>query len=122
MNKRLLECLRHQTFPSLLAFQSPHAFEEKIVTLRQANLQVFTELALWRMPSATDYHSTTDIQQMNELPKDPMMLFSTLNMKLRDHYASLDLLCEDLHLDEDEIRQTMADHGFEYSAEHNKFW
>ena len=27
---------------------------------------------------------------MNELPKDPMMLFSVVNMKLRDQYASLD--------------------------------
>ena len=29
-----------------------------------------------------------------ELPKDPMMLFSFINMKLRDYYPSLDaLLC-----------------------------
>ena len=28
-----------------------------------------------------------------ELPKDPMMLFSFINMKLRDFYPSLDALC-----------------------------
>ena len=29
-----------------------------------------------------------------ELPEDPMMLFSVINMKLRDCYASLDELCD----------------------------
>ncbi len=27
------------------------------------------------------------------------MLFSVINMKLRDRYASLDALCDDLHID-----------------------
>ena len=30
-----------------------------------------------------------------ELPDDPMMLFSMVNMKLRDCYHSLDELCDD---------------------------
>ena len=30
------------------------------------------------------------------LPKDPMMLFSVVNMKLRDEYHSLDALCENM--------------------------
>lgn len=38
-----------------------------------------------------------------ELPKDPMMLFSVVNMKLRDHYSSLNELCDDLHIDKDDI-------------------
>ena len=29
------------------------------------------------------------------LPEDPMMLFSFINMKLRDNYSSLDELCDD---------------------------
>ena len=32
------------------------------------------------------------------LPNDPMMLFSFINMKLRDNYSSLDDLCEDLQV------------------------
>ena len=36
------------------------------------------------------------------LPNDPMMLFSFINMKLRDNYSSLDDLCRDLQ-DEQEI-------------------
>ena len=57
-----------------------------------------------------------------ELPKDLMMLFSVINMKLRDCYASLDELCEDLNVDKDEIVNQLKTVGFEYSAEHNKFW
>lgn len=57
-----------------------------------------------------------------ELPKDPMMLFSIVNMKLRDEYNSLDALCEDLHIDKQALISTLAQAGFEYSAEHNKFW
>ena len=38
-----------------------------------------------------------------ELPKDPMMLFSVINMKLRDCYSSLDELCEDMNVDKDEL-------------------
>ena len=30
------------------------------------------------------------------LPEDPVMLYSFINMKLRDFYPSLDALCEDM--------------------------
>ena len=33
-----------------------------------------------------------------ELPKDPMILFSFINTNLRDHYKSLDELCDDMHV------------------------
>lgn len=57
-----------------------------------------------------------------ELPQDPMMLFSTINMKLRDLYASLDELCQKEDIDKDELLRRLADAGFEYSEEYNKFW
>ena len=56
-----------------------------------------------------------------ELPKDPMMLFSVINMKLRDCYSSLDELCEDMDVNKDELVNQLKAVGFEYSAEHNKF-
>ena len=59
---------------------------------------------------------------MNELPKDPMMLFSVVNMKLRDVYPSLDALCDDLHVDESGLKAQLAEAGFEYSAKYNRFW
>lgn len=57
-----------------------------------------------------------------ELPKDPMMLFSVINMKLRDCYSSLDELCDDMQLNKAELVSTLKAVGFEYSSEHNKFW
>lgn len=57
-----------------------------------------------------------------ELPKDPMMLLSVVNMKLRDYYSSLDELCEDMHVNKEEIMDRLKAVGFEYSPEHNRFW
>ncbi|MBP5380344.1 MAG: DUF4250 domain-containing protein [Bacteroidaceae bacterium] len=59
---------------------------------------------------------------MNELPEDPMMLYSAVNMKLRDRYNSLDELCEDLGLNRKMIEDTLREVGFEYSPQYNKFW
>lgn len=56
------------------------------------------------------------------LPEDPFMLFSVINMKLRDKYASLDDLCDDLQENRPALESRMAAAGFEYSAEHNKFF
>lgn len=55
------------------------------------------------------------------LPKDPIMLFSTINMKLRDFYPSLDKLCEDLQIDKNELVETLRKAGFEYNTEYNRF-
>ncbi|GAE21324.1 DUF4250 domain-containing protein [Bacteroides pyogenes] len=57
-----------------------------------------------------------------ELPKDPMILFSVINTKLRDCYSSLDELCEDMNVDRKDIVSRLKSAGFEYSTEHNKFW
>lgn len=61
------------------------------------------------------------IEEMS-LPNDPMMLFSFVNMKLRDDYASLDELCEDMDVDKQQLTEKLAAAGFEYNASANKFW
>lgn len=55
------------------------------------------------------------------LPKDPYMLFSVINMKLRDCYPSLDALCEDMGESRNEIEKTLGAAGFEYDEEQNCF-
>lgn len=55
------------------------------------------------------------------LPKDPMILLSVLNTKLRDEYESLDALCEDLELDARELEDTLAAAGFRYDAALRRF-
>lgn len=57
-----------------------------------------------------------------ELPNDPMMLYSMINMKLRDFYSSLDALCDDMGVSKDEIVKRLGEAGFEYNEEQNKFW
>lgn len=56
------------------------------------------------------------------LPEDPMMLFSFINMKLRDNYSSLDELCDDMNVKKEILVQKLKSVGFEYSPENNKFW
>lgn len=57
-----------------------------------------------------------------ELPDDPFMLMSTVNMYLRDRYPSLDELCADLDIDRKELEAKLSQAGFEYSEKNNKFW
>lgn len=55
------------------------------------------------------------------LPKDPYMLLSVVNMKLRDNYKSFDDLCEDMDVSSAEISETLGKTGYVYSAELNQF-
>ena len=59
--------------------------------------------------------------ERNMLPKDPMMLLSYVNTKLRDDYPSLDALCEELDLDRASLEATLAAVGFSYVEEQNRF-
>ena len=55
------------------------------------------------------------------LPQDPIMLYSYLNLKLRDQYPSLSALCEDLDVEEQGIVEKMGGAGFTYDRETNQF-
>lgn len=57
-----------------------------------------------------------------ELPNDPMMLFSLINMKLRDTYPSLDALCKGMDIEKEDIVNRLKAAGFEYNEQQNKFW
>jgi len=49
------------------------------------------------------------------------MLFSMVNMKLRDNYPSLDELCKSEDIDRNQLINKLADAGFEYMPEINQF-
>ena len=55
------------------------------------------------------------------LPSDPITLMSVLNTKLRDEYASLETLCDDLELDIAELTGRLHEAGFDYDQERNQF-
>ena len=56
-----------------------------------------------------------------DIPKDPVILYSFLNTKLRDFYDSLSALCDDMDLDEKEIRSTLETMDFHYDEGRNQF-
>lgn len=58
---------------------------------------------------------------MEQLPKDPMMLLSVVNTKLRDFYPSLDALCEDMEVDRQEIEMTLQKIQYRYKEDLNRF-
>ncbi len=66
---------------------------------------------------------TYDRQEVKDmaLPKDPYMLLSVVNMKLRDIYPDLEELCSDMDADKNSISEAMAKLGYHYSAEENQF-
>ncbi|MBR4639228.1 MAG: DUF4250 domain-containing protein [Butyrivibrio sp.] len=58
------------------------------------------------------------------LPKDPVMLLSYMNMKLRDNYSSLDALCDDLEINNEELAEIIGKLegiGYKYNSERNQF-
>lgn len=56
-----------------------------------------------------------------ELPQDPIMLLSVINMKLRDTYRTLDELCDDLQLNREALEAKLAAAGFVYMPEQARF-
>lgn len=55
------------------------------------------------------------------LPKDPIMLLSFVNTKLRDFYDSLDALCMDLDVEKQELIHSLEAVGYQYHRERNQF-
>lgn len=58
---------------------------------------------------------------MDGIPKDPAMLVSFLNLKLRDYYASLEELCGDMQLDREEIVHKLKSIDYIYDPDTNQF-
>ena len=55
------------------------------------------------------------------LLKDPYILLSVVNARLRDQYTDLADLCASLDEDEDALRQTLAGVDYHYDPVHNQF-
>lgn len=55
------------------------------------------------------------------IPKDPVMLLSFVNLKLRDFYKDLETLCEELDVDGKELEEKLAAIDYHYDKERNQF-
>lgn len=58
---------------------------------------------------------------MANIPNDPMMLLSYINTKLRDDYSNLQLLCDDLELNIEDITSKLSSIDYSYNQELNRF-
>ena len=55
------------------------------------------------------------------LPKDPVMLLSFVNTRLRDEYDSLEELCAALDVSRSELEERLASIGYQYNEQTNQF-
>lgn len=55
------------------------------------------------------------------MPKDPVMLLSYINLKLRDYYPSLEAFCEDTGEDMQEIVDKLSRIDYHYDEKTNQF-
>ncbi len=55
------------------------------------------------------------------ISKNPIILLSFVNTKLRDKYSSFDELCDDLKEDKEELEKILNDNGYFYDSSLNQF-
>lgn len=55
------------------------------------------------------------------IPKDPAILLSFVNTKLRDFYISLEEMCSDMELNREEIEEKLKTIGYTYADDKNQF-
>ena len=55
------------------------------------------------------------------LPKDPILLLSVVNTKLRDYYPSLDAICDDMDVSREVLEEKLGMIDYRYDAEKNQF-
>lgn len=56
-----------------------------------------------------------------QVPNDPNMLLSYVNLKLRDYYSSLENMCDDLDISQREIEEKLKSIGYRYDSGRNQF-
>lgn len=55
------------------------------------------------------------------IPKDPVMLLSFINLKLRDFYSDLDSLCDDMDIDKLTLTEKLLQIDYHYDETKNQF-
>lgn len=55
------------------------------------------------------------------IPKDPVMLLSFVNLKLRDYYPNIETMCEELDIDQKELEEKLVGVDYRYDRDKNQF-
>lgn len=56
-----------------------------------------------------------------KIPKDPFILLSYINTKLRDEHKNLDDLCKSMSIDRNHIETVLSSIHYYYKKEQNRF-
>ena len=67
------------------------------------------------------YYGRGVIMALDNLPKDPMMLLSFVNTRLRDDGLTLEELAAQFGVKEEEIKSKLDNIGFSYNNDLRKF-
>ena len=57
----------------------------------------------------------------NQLPKDPVMLLSVVNTRLRDYCSNLDAFCENYQIVKEELVSQLGTIDYYYDEDSNQF-
>lgn len=55
------------------------------------------------------------------IPKDPIMLLSFVNLKLRDTYDNPERMCDDLDISISELNEKLSSVGYRYDKASNQY-
>lgn len=55
------------------------------------------------------------------LPKDPAILLSYINLKLRDYYDDIEDLCKDLNVNREDIESVLKSIDYSYDEKTNQY-
>ena len=67
------------------------------------------------------YNGRGVIMALDNLPKDPMMLLSFVNTRLRDEGLTLEELASQFGVNEEDIKSKLDNIGFSYNNDLRKF-
>jgi hypothetical protein len=69
----------------------------------------------------TDFWYGYERRNSMKIPNDPVILLSFINTKLRDDYPDVDELCSSLCINREELESKLAQIGYSYDKENNRF-
>lgn len=58
---------------------------------------------------------------MCKIPKDPIMLLSFVNLKLRDECSTLDVFCENYNITQEMLTKNLSSIDYHYVKSENQF-
>lgn len=62
-----------------------------------------------------------EVKNMQQIPKDPVMLLSYINTQLRDFYPRMSELCKSLGIEKEKVDEALKSIDYVYDPEKNQY-